>query len=119
VLDYKTSSKGAKPAEAHLKPVRARDTFPDWQICDYEGKPHRWINLQLPFYAWIVSRLPGHSDGAELVLHHQLPGSAIAEHRGCRWSARRRVALELHSKAAACSRPNNPLLEDIGRRSQG
>jgi ATP-dependent helicase/nuclease subunit B len=65
VLDYKTSSKGAKPAEAHLKPVRGHNEYPDWQLCDYGGKPHRWINLQLPFYAWIVSRLPGHSEGAQ------------------------------------------------------
>lgn len=65
VLDYKTSSKGSKPAEAHLKAVRGGGEYPDWQLCDYAGKPHRWINLQLPFYAWIVSRLPGYSDGAQ------------------------------------------------------
>ena len=64
VIDYKTSAKGAKPFEAHLKKVTGHHDYPAWQLCDYEGKPHRWINLQLPLYASIVSRLPGNSDGA-------------------------------------------------------
>jgi len=64
VIDYKTSAKGAKPFEAHLKKVTGSHDYPDWLLCDYEGKPYRWINLQLPLYAWIVSRLPG-GDGAQ------------------------------------------------------
>jgi ATP-dependent helicase/nuclease subunit B len=65
VIDYKTSAKGSKPAEAHLKKLTARDDVPAWQVFDDGDKPQRWINLQLPLYAWIVSRLEGCSGGAE------------------------------------------------------
>lgn len=65
VIDYKTSAKGAKPAAAHLKKFRDRDDVPAWQVFDDGDKPQRWINLQLPLYAWIVSRLEGCSGGAE------------------------------------------------------
>ena len=65
VLDYKTGSKGTLPAAAHLKALRgkAAGDIPDWQICHYDGRPHKWINLQLPFYVWIASR-QGHGDVA-------------------------------------------------------
>jgi ATP-dependent helicase/nuclease subunit B len=58
VLDYKTGSKGTKPREAHLKALRGKapDDIPPWQICTAAGKPHRWTNLQLPFYLWITAR---------------------------------------------------------------
>jgi ATP-dependent helicase/nuclease subunit B len=65
VIDYKTSAKGAKPFEAHLKKVSRDHDYPDWQIYIHEDKPYRWINLQLPLYAWIVSSLPGTEDGAQ------------------------------------------------------
>lgn len=65
VIDYKTSAKGAKPAAAHLKKLTTRDNVPAWQVFDDGDKPQRWINLQLPLYAWIVSRLEGCSEGAQ------------------------------------------------------
>jgi ATP-dependent helicase/nuclease subunit B len=57
VIDYKTGAKGTDPVKAHVKPLRGGSReLPDWQVFDYGGKPHAWINLQLPFYVWIVSR---------------------------------------------------------------
>ncbi len=58
VIDYKTGAKGTDPIRAHVKALRggARAEVPDWQLADYGGGPHAWINLQLPFYSWIVSR---------------------------------------------------------------
>lgn len=59
VIDYKTGAKGTDPEKAHVKAFRgsAGAGIPDWQQFEYGGKPCAWINLQLPFYFWIVSRL--------------------------------------------------------------
>ncbi len=63
ILDYKTSSTAAKPADAHLKSVRAQSarealsTGPcgDFATLDHGGKFHVWQNLQLPIYARIMA----------------------------------------------------------------
>ncbi len=61
VIDYKTGAKGTEPDKAHLKALRgaAGGDIPDWQLCSHDGKVQKWINLQLPVYAWVVSRFGG------------------------------------------------------------
>ncbi len=63
VIDYKTGAKGTEPDKAHLKALRgaAGSDVPLWQLCDSGGKMQRWTNLQLPVYAWVVSRMEGGS----------------------------------------------------------
>lgn len=55
ILDLKTSDAGEKPNLAHLKSLNVRtvaDTD-EWLIHqDSAGKSWRWIDLQLPLYAW-------------------------------------------------------------------
>jgi ATP-dependent helicase/nuclease subunit B len=98
VIDYKTSAKGAKPAEAHLKKISGPHDYPDWQLCQHEGKPHRWINLQLPLYAWIVSRLPG-GDGAQAGYLNLPP--ALSETAVNMWDG---LTDELVASAVKCAR---------------
>lgn len=56
VIDYKTGAKGTDPARAHLRSVRGSRELPDWQLFTGGGKPQAWVNLQLPFYVWLVGR---------------------------------------------------------------
>ena len=56
VLDYKTSAKAKPPLQAHTAP--SRDDTPDYEtfyatVKDKE-KALRWLDLQLPLYAWAL-----------------------------------------------------------------
>ena len=56
VLDYKTSAKAKSPLQAHTAP--SRDDTPDYEtfyatVKDKE-KVLRWLDLQLPLYAWAL-----------------------------------------------------------------
>ena len=53
LLDYKTSETPLAPMAAHIKAVRgeAGAKVPEEALFTWGGKPHRWINLQLPVYA--------------------------------------------------------------------
>lgn len=54
VLDYKTSGKAAKPADAHLRAISdARRRFGP-EVTLGKGKSKAWSNLQLPLYAAYV-----------------------------------------------------------------
>ncbi|MFP8876654.1 MAG: PD-(D/E)XK nuclease family protein, partial [Myxococcota bacterium] len=58
VLDYKTSTKATPPAKAHwqkFKPVRDA-AVRDYAQFDLHDKPHHWLNLQLPLYAWALEK---------------------------------------------------------------
>ena len=63
ILDYKTASTAAKPADAHLKAIRnkaAQDGLREaphraWATLDHAGKFLLWQNLQLPLYAKIMA----------------------------------------------------------------
>ena len=61
VIDYKTGARGTEPDKAHLKTLRgaAGGDIPEWQLCSHGDKIHKWINLQLPLYAWVVSKFGG------------------------------------------------------------
>ncbi len=99
VIDYKTSAKGAKPFEAHLKKITGSREVPDWQVVEIESKPHRWINLQLPLYCWIVSRLPGAADGAEAGYINLPP--AVSETAVNMWTG---LTEEMIKSAVQCAR---------------
>lgn len=74
VLDYKTG-KPSSPAEAHLRKLSgaASGELPPWQLTTWDGKLHAWTNLQLPFYLWIIRKLPGADCGAG---YFNLPAAA-------------------------------------------
>lgn len=99
LLDYKTSAKGTRPAEAHLKSLRGHHDYPDWQFCTYNGKPHRWINLQLPLYASIVSTLPGYGNGMAAGYFNLPP--AVSETAVNMWDE---LTDELMASARECAR---------------
>ena len=50
VLDYKTSDRAETPEEAHLAACRDPGAVAESALADHDGKPARWINLQLPLY---------------------------------------------------------------------
>lgn len=59
VLDYKTSESAKTPREAHLQGDRAGRAWLAEARCELEGKPFRWIDLQLPLYRWALGELFG------------------------------------------------------------
>lgn len=56
VIDYKTG-KSAHPAKSHLRRIRKGEDLPTWKTVTLGDQPMAWKNLQLPFYAAIVSRI--------------------------------------------------------------
>ncbi len=58
ITDYKTSEKPTPPEKAHLHKLSpAAQAKSDWIASanfHYMGKPHRWIDLQLPLYCWVL-----------------------------------------------------------------
>ncbi len=50
VVDYKTSDQKKSPAQAHLRPLKADETVPEWAILDLGGGADVWRDLQLPLY---------------------------------------------------------------------
>lgn len=58
ITDYKTSEKPVTPEKAHLHKVTRQskaDTEPKiYSDFHYKGKLHRWQDLQLPLYAWVL-----------------------------------------------------------------
>jgi ATP-dependent helicase/nuclease subunit B len=50
VVDYKTSDTAVTPRSAHVRPVRAGETLPDWMLVTIDGKTRAWVDLQLPLY---------------------------------------------------------------------
>jgi len=59
VIDYKTSQSERGPAGAHVKKAGPRDLEDEnvqWKCFDdTNGKPRRWLDLQLPLYALAVA----------------------------------------------------------------
>ncbi len=52
VWDYKTG-KPTKPRDAHL--TKPDEDTPPWQcFTDADGKPRRWVDVQLPLYVWAL-----------------------------------------------------------------
>jgi len=53
LIDYKTADQPADPAKAHLAVVARKAPpahLPEEAFFEHEGKPYRWIDLQLPLY---------------------------------------------------------------------
>ncbi len=63
LLDFKTRDTAGSPAKAHLKgwnPEVDEDRVPSSARVTVLGKPYRWLDLQLPLYAWMAQdRFPG------------------------------------------------------------
>ena len=66
VLDYKTSSKAKKPSETHwgvYREERDAEVAPEYaRVGAAETKkrdPQRWLDLQLPLYAWAIEKEHG------------------------------------------------------------
>lgn len=63
ITDYKTSEKSISPDKAHLQKLTARnsniDDIPEYAICSYKSASHRWKDLQLPLYHWVVRQTLG------------------------------------------------------------
>lgn len=60
VLDYKTGRSRNLPDKMHLR--RARADTPAWQLHLSDSKS-RWVNLQLPLYAWLLQQTVPDSAG--------------------------------------------------------
>ena len=58
LLDYKTSEKGGVPEEAHFGSLSADRECPEYARIEVAGKQRRWIDLQLPLYAILLSSSP-------------------------------------------------------------
>ena len=101
VIDYKTGAKGTEPDKAHLKTLRgaAAGDIPEWQLLTHSGKMHRWINLQLPIYTWVVGRLGGGGDGVQAGYINLPP--ATSETAVNMWDA---MDDELIASAMSCAR---------------
>jgi len=73
VIDYKTG-KSSHPAKSHLRRIRKGEDLPPWKTVTLGDQLMAWKNLQLPFYAAIVSRIfhPPSTEAAYI----SLPASA-------------------------------------------
>jgi ATP-dependent helicase/nuclease subunit B len=58
LLDYKTSENGGTPEEAHFGSLSADRECPEYARIEVAGKQRRWIDLQLPLYAILLSSDP-------------------------------------------------------------
>jgi ATP-dependent helicase/nuclease subunit B len=56
IIDYKTGKSGP-PVKSHLRRLRKGESPETWKSVTLDGKPMVWTNLQLPFYAAVVSRI--------------------------------------------------------------
>jgi hypothetical protein len=55
VWDYKTGAKKIKPHESHWAKADDEDVDRSWQcVKNVDGKPRRWVDLQLPLYVWAL-----------------------------------------------------------------
>lgn len=53
VLDFKTKRKPTPVIDAHIAKIprlKTSEDYPEWTRLDLGGKPHHWINLQVPLY---------------------------------------------------------------------
>jgi ATP-dependent helicase/nuclease subunit B len=55
VLDYKTSEKAGTPEESHLGSLPKDREWPEYAKVEVAGRQRRWIDLQLPLYAILLS----------------------------------------------------------------
>lgn len=82
ILDLKTHDGGLKPEQAHLKKLGARAAagIEDWLVHrDHNGRPMRWLDLQLPLYAraWLSAH-PGKVQAGYLLLPANIQGTIIS-----------------------------------------
>ena len=64
LLDFKTWDAPEAPFKSHLKKWSGadEDSVPPYARVMLAGKPHRWLDLQLPLYAWMAHTLFPESD---------------------------------------------------------
>ena len=55
LLDYKTTDKGGTPEAAHFGSLSGDGEWPEYARVEIAGKQRRWIDLQLPLYAILLS----------------------------------------------------------------
>jgi ATP-dependent helicase/nuclease subunit B len=55
LLDYKTTDKGGTPEAAHFGSLSVQGEWPEYARVGVAGKQRRWIDLQLPLYAILLS----------------------------------------------------------------
>jgi len=74
IIDYKTSDREATPIAAHLS--SCREETPEFSKVDLNGKPKRWIDLQLPLYQRLLQANSILSGEAELA-YFNLPKAVM------------------------------------------
>ncbi len=75
VLDYKTSDKPETPHEQHLS--NETEDAPEYSRVQVDGKPRRWIDLQLPLYVMMLAQKLG-NDAVITSGYFQLPRETSA-----------------------------------------
>jgi ATP-dependent helicase/nuclease subunit B len=96
LLDYKSSDTAADPREAHVGPPAP--AAPAYAQLVSEGKPARWIDLQLPLYRILIAA-SGEFSGPCEVGYFNLP-KAASETGVALWEG---FSEEIVSSARACA----------------
>jgi len=55
LLDYKTTDRGGTPEAAHFGSLSGNREWPEYARVEVTGRQRRWIDLQLPLYAILLS----------------------------------------------------------------
>ncbi len=58
LLDYKTTDRGGTPEAAHFGSLSGEGDWPEYTRVDVAGRQRRWMDLQLPLYAVLLSSDP-------------------------------------------------------------
>ena len=103
VLDYKTSDRATSPHDTHLARIPwgvELSEFPDWALArGSDGRPRRWVNLQLPLYIQALRdhypdaadtnittglfKLPRAASETKIDLWHNLDAGTLASALNC------------------------------------
>jgi ATP-dependent helicase/nuclease subunit B len=98
VLDYKTSDSptSASPRATHIRAPHKDEKPPAWAIFELNGRPHLWIDLQLPLYLHaLAAEFPGAVAGGYFNLPKAVGGTGLAL-----WDD---YTPELHAAALRCA----------------
>jgi ATP-dependent helicase/nuclease subunit B len=82
IIDYKTSDTPVTPAKAHLAAAGAEVRA--YALLEDEGRPRRWIDLQLPLYRLLLATTTGEDSVPELA-YFNIPKAATLTAVEC-WS---------------------------------
>ncbi len=84
IIDYKTGKTTQAPIKHHLRGVKPGEVLEAWRTVEVDGKEYAWTNLQLAYYAGVVSRIFGVDDvgAAYIAITPAVQDSGLHEFEG-------------------------------------